>query len=135
MALVLNEEQSMLRDSARGISATGDGGASAAAGAMQRTATGFSRELLEGVRRDGFSGMLVPEDSAASGLVMLEAGVVRGNRRTLMPSPFLPPPLLERASARVTRRPCRAEIEHLPELAEVAAGRARHRRRDKAFAR
>src|SRR6187401_909980 len=82
MALVLTEEQSMLRDSApvahlRGLR---DG----------KDATGFSRDLWKTFAEMGFTGLLVPENIGGSGLGCVEAGVVMEEiGRNLMPSPFL----------------------------------------------
>jgi acyl-CoA dehydrogenase len=90
MALVLNEEQSMLRDSARGL-------ISDKAPVMHlrklrddKDAAGFSRDLWKTFAEMGFAGLLVPEEFGGSGLGAVEAGVVMEEiGRTLMPSPFL----------------------------------------------
>jgi len=90
MALVLNEEQSMLRDSARGL--VSDKAPVAHLRKLRDTkdATGFSRDLWKTFAEMGFAGLLVPEDFGGSGLGAVEAGVVMEEiGRTLMPSPFL----------------------------------------------
>jgi len=90
MALVLSEEQSMLRDSARGL--IGDKAPVSHLRQLRdtRDATGFSRDLWKSFAEMGFSGLLVPEDFGGSGLGCVEAGVVMEEiGRTLMPSPFL----------------------------------------------
>src|ERR1700683_2621108 len=90
MALVLTEEQSMLRDSARGL--IGDKAPVAHLRQLRdaKDATGFSRALGNSVAEMGFCGLLVPEDLGGSGLGCVEAGVVMEEiGRTLMPSPFL----------------------------------------------
>ena len=61
MALVLTEEQSMLRDSARGL--IGDKAPVAHLRKLRddKDATGFSRELWKTFAEMGFAGLLVPE--------------------------------------------------------------------------
>jgi alkylation response protein AidB-like acyl-CoA dehydrogenase len=90
MLLVLTEEQSMLRDSARGL--IGDKAPVAHLRQLRdgKDATGFSRDLWRAFAEMGFSGLLVPEQFGGSGLGCVEAGVVMEEiGRTLMPSPFL----------------------------------------------
>src|SRR5213078_1301438 len=90
MALVLSEEQSMLRDSARGLIS-----AKAPVSHLRQLrdsndATGFSRDLWKTFAEMGFTGLLVPEEFGGSGLGCVEAGIVMEEiGRTLMPSPFL----------------------------------------------
>jgi alkylation response protein AidB-like acyl-CoA dehydrogenase len=90
MALVLNQEQSMLRDSARGL--IGDKAPVSHLRQLRdaKDASGFSRELWKAFAEMGFSGLLVPEEFGGSGLGCVEAGIVMEEiGRTLMPSPFL----------------------------------------------
>ncbi|MGH6779651.1 MAG: acyl-CoA dehydrogenase family protein [Bradyrhizobium sp.] len=90
MALILTEEQSLLRDSARGF--IGDHAPVSHLRQLRDSsdAAGFSRELWKGFADMGFTGLLVPEDFGGSGLGCVEAGVVMEEiGRTLMPSPFL----------------------------------------------
>src|SRR5258707_14470831 len=90
MALVLNEEQSMLRDSARGLIGDRAPGSHLRQLRDANDATGFSRELCKAFAEMGFSGLLVPENFGGSGLGCVEAGVVmEAVERNLMPSPFL----------------------------------------------
>jgi len=90
MALVLTEEQSMLRDSARGLISDKAPVAHLRHLRDSRDATGFSRELWKTFAEMGFAGLLVPEDFGGSGLGCVEAGVVMEELgRTLTPSPFL----------------------------------------------
>ncbi len=90
MALVLNEEQSMLRDSARGLISDKAPVAHLRKLRDDKDATGFSRDLWKTFAEMGFAGLLVPEEFGGSGLGALEAGVVMEEiGRTLMPSPFL----------------------------------------------
>src|ERR1700677_2804505 len=73
MALVLNEEQSMLRDSARGL--IGDKAPVPHLRQLRDTsdATGFSRNLWRAFAEMGFAGLLVPESFGGSGLGCVEA--------------------------------------------------------------
>ena len=90
MALVLTEEQSMLRDSARGLISDKAPVSHLRQLRDSNDATGFSRELWRAFADIGFSGLLVGEDFGGSGLGCVEAGVVMEEiGRTLMPSPFL----------------------------------------------
>jgi alkylation response protein AidB-like acyl-CoA dehydrogenase len=90
MALVLSEEQSMLRDSARGLISDKAPVAHLRGLRDAKDATGFSRELWQTFADIGFTGLLVPEEFGGSGLGCVEAGIVMEEiGRTLMPSPFL----------------------------------------------
>lgn len=90
MALVLNEEQSMLRDSARGLISDKAPVVHLRKLRDTKDADGFSRELWKTFAEMGFAGLLVPEEFGGSGLGAVEAGVVVEEiGRTLMPSPFL----------------------------------------------
>src|ERR1700748_3835198 len=90
MPLVLNEEQSMLRDSARGLISDKAPVSHLRQLRDSKDATGFSRELWRSFAEMGFSGLLAPDEFGGSGLGCVEAGVVMEEiGRTLMPSPFL----------------------------------------------
>jgi alkylation response protein AidB-like acyl-CoA dehydrogenase len=90
MALVLNEEQSMLRDSARGFISDKAPVSHLRQLRDAKDETGFSRELWKGFAEMGFAGLLVPEAFGGSGLGCVEAGIVMEEiGRTLMPSPYL----------------------------------------------
>ena len=78
MALVLTEEQALLRDSARGLI-----GEKAPVAHMRKLrddkdATGFSRDLWRTFAEMGFCGLLIAEDHGGSNLGFVEAGVVKG---------------------------------------------------------
>src|ERR1700752_1941190 len=89
MALVLTEEQSMLRDSARGLISDKAPVSHLRQLRDSKDATGFSRDLWKAFADMGFAGLLVPEEFGGSGLGAVEAGVVMEEiGRTLMPSPF-----------------------------------------------
>ncbi|HWJ41752.1 MAG TPA: acyl-CoA dehydrogenase family protein [Candidatus Limnocylindrales bacterium] len=90
MALVLNDEQMMLRDNARGFLAKNAPIAHLRALRDSRDADGFSRALWKQFVEMGWAGILVPQDYGGLGLGHVEAGVVMEELgRTLTPSPFL----------------------------------------------
>jgi alkylation response protein AidB-like acyl-CoA dehydrogenase len=118
MALVLNEEQSMLRDSARGLISDKAPVSHLRQLRDAKDSTGFSRELWRAFAEMGFSGLLVPEDFGGSGLGCVEAGVVMEEiGRTLMPSPFLSTAVLA-ASALTRGGSIGQKSEYLPKIAQ-----------------
>jgi alkylation response protein AidB-like acyl-CoA dehydrogenase len=118
MALVLTEEQSMLRDSARGVISDKAPVAHLRKLRDSKDATGFSRELWKTFAAMGFSGLLVPENFGGSGLGCVEAGVVMEEiGRTLMPSPFLGTAVL--AASALSRGGSEAQkAAHLPKISD-----------------
>jgi len=118
MALVLSEEQSMLRDSARSL--IGDKAPVSHLRHLRdsKDASGFSRELWKTFAEMGFSGLLVPEEFGGSGLGCVEAGVVMEEiGRNLMPSPFLSTAVL--ACSALSRGGTSAQkSEHLPRISD-----------------
>jgi alkylation response protein AidB-like acyl-CoA dehydrogenase len=118
MALVLNQEQSMLRDSARGL--IGDKAPVSHLRQLRdaKDTTGFSRDLWKTFAEMGFSGLLVPEDFGGSGLGCVEAGIVMEEiGRNLMPSPFLSTAVLA-ASALSRGGSAAQKAQHLPKIAD-----------------
>lgn len=117
MALVLTEEQSMLRDSARGLISDKAPVAHLRSLRDNKDATGFSRELWTTFAEMGFSGLLVPDQFGGSGLGCVEAGIVMEEiGRTLMPSPFLATSVL--AASALSRGGSEAQkAQHLPKIA------------------
>jgi alkylation response protein AidB-like acyl-CoA dehydrogenase len=116
MALVLSEEQSMLRDSARGLISDKAPVSHLRQLRDAKDATGFSRELWKTFAEMGFAGLLVPEEFGGSGLGCVEAGVVMEEiGRTLMPSPFLSTAVLA-ASALSRGGNAAQKAEHLPKI-------------------
>jgi alkylation response protein AidB-like acyl-CoA dehydrogenase len=118
MALVLSEEQSMLRDSARGLISDKAPVSHLRQLRDAKDATGFSRELWKTFAEMGFSGLLVPEEFGGSGLGCVEAGIVLEEiGRTLMPSPFLATAVL--AASVLSRGGSAAQkTEHLPKIVD-----------------
>jgi hypothetical protein len=118
MALVLTEEQSMLRDSARGLISDKAPVSHLRGLRDSKDATGFSRELWKTFAEMGFSGLLVPEQFGGSGLGCVEAGVVMEEiGRSLMPSPFLATSVL--AASALSRGGSEAQkAQHLPKISD-----------------
>ena len=118
MALVLTEEQSMLRDSARGLISDKAPVAHLRGLRDVKDADGFSRELWKTFAEMGFSGLLVPEQFGGSGLGCVEAGIVMEEiGRTLMPSPFLATSVL--AASALSRGGSEAQkAQHLPKISD-----------------
>ncbi|WP_342725936.1 acyl-CoA dehydrogenase [Bradyrhizobium sp. B097] len=118
MALVLTEEQSMLRDSARGLISDKAPVAHLRSLRDSKDSTGFSRELWKTFAEMGFSGLLVPDQFGGSGLGCVEAGIVMEEiGRTLMPSPFLATSVL--AASALSRGGSEAQkAQHLPGIAD-----------------
>src|SRR5947209_19487744 len=116
MALVLSEEQSMLRDSARGLISDKAPVSHLRQLRDSNDPLGFSRDLWKTFAEMGFSGLLVPEQFGGSGLGCVEAGVVMEEiGRTLMPSPFLSTAVL--AASALSRGGSEAQkSEHLPKI-------------------
>jgi alkylation response protein AidB-like acyl-CoA dehydrogenase len=90
MPLYLNDEQSMLRDTAREFIAEHAPVAHLRKLRDANDTTGFSRDLWKQFAEMGLNGVLIPEDLGGLGLGHVEAGVVLEEiGRNLSPSPFL----------------------------------------------
>jgi alkylation response protein AidB-like acyl-CoA dehydrogenase len=118
MALVLTEEQSMLRDSARGLISDKAPVSHLRQLRDSKDTTGFSRDVWRAFVEMGFSGLLVPEQFGGSGLGCVEAGVVMEEiGRTLMPSPFLSTAVL--AASALSRGGSDAQkSQYLPKISD-----------------
>ncbi|MGY8525366.1 acyl-CoA dehydrogenase family protein [Paracidovorax citrulli] len=120
MAIVMNDTQQMLRDSA--LAYLRENATIRALRAMRDAGdqTGFSRELWQGFADLGLAGVLVPERWGGSGLGVVEAGVVmEAIGRTLAPSPFLSTAVL--GASLLTLHGTDAQRDAL--LPDIAAGR------------
>jgi alkylation response protein AidB-like acyl-CoA dehydrogenase len=90
MALVLNEEQRMLRDSARGFLAENAPVSHLRALRDAADPVGFSRDLWRRCTDMGFAGVLIAEAHGGLGLGLTEASVIAEEiGRTLTPCPYL----------------------------------------------
>jgi alkylation response protein AidB-like acyl-CoA dehydrogenase len=115
MALVLTEEQSMLRDSARGLISDKAPVSHLRSLRDSKDPTGFSKELWQSFAEMGFAGLLVPEEFGGSGLGCVEAGVVMEEiGRTLMPSPFLATSVV--GASALARGNAAQKAEYLPKI-------------------
>ena len=118
MPLVLTEEQSMLRDSARGLMSDKAPVAHLRQLRDSKDADGFSRALWKTFAEMGFAGLLVPEQFGGSGLGNVEAGVLMEEiGRTLMPSPFFATAVLG-ASALSRGGNAAQQSTYLPKIAD-----------------
>jgi alkylation response protein AidB-like acyl-CoA dehydrogenase len=90
MPLYLNDEQAMLRDTAKDFVAEHAPVKHMRALRDANDQTGFSRDLWKSFAEMGFTGILIGEDQGGLGLGHVEAGVVLEEiGRNLSPSPFL----------------------------------------------
>jgi alkylation response protein AidB-like acyl-CoA dehydrogenase len=90
MALILTEEQNLVRDTARAFLADKAPVAHLRRLRDSRDRDGFSRDLWKAFAELGFCGILIPEALGGSGLGHVEAGIVMEEiGRNLTPSPFL----------------------------------------------
>ena len=90
MPLYLNDEQTMLRDTAKDFVAEHAPVSHLRSLRDAKDATGFSRDLWKQFAEMGFTGILIGEDQGGLGLGHVEAGVVLEEiGRHLSPSPFL----------------------------------------------
>jgi len=90
MALVLTDEQTMLRDNARGFLSKNAPIAHLRQLRDSRAATGFSPTLWQEFVAMGWAGILIPQEYDGLGVGDVESGVVMEELgRTLTPSPFL----------------------------------------------
>lgn len=118
MALVLNEEQNLLRDSARSLISDKAPVSHLRALRDGEDKDGFSRDLWKTFAEMGFTGLLVPEDFGGSGLGCVEAGIIAEEiGHTLLPSPFLASSVL--AASVLSRAGSKAQKgEYLPKIAD-----------------
>jgi alkylation response protein AidB-like acyl-CoA dehydrogenase len=90
MPLYLNDEQTMLRDTAKDFVAENAPVSHMRGLRDANDATGFSRDLWKQFAEMGFNGILIGEDDGGLGLGHVEAGIVLEEiGRNLSPSPFL----------------------------------------------
>ena len=117
MALVLNEEQAMLRDSVKAFLSERAPIAHLRKLRDSRDALGFDRQLWRQFAEQGYSAILVPEASGGLGLGAVEAGIIgEALGRTLTPTPFLSTAVLAaRTLARAGSKAQQAEL--LPAIA------------------
>ena len=117
MALVLNEEQGMLRDSVKAFLSERAPVAHLRKLRDSRDAVGFDRALWKQFAEQGYSAILVPEAHGGLGLGAVEAGIIaEALGRTLTPTPFLSTAVLAaRTLARAGSKAQQSEL--LPAIA------------------
>ena len=90
MAMIYNEDQSMLRDSARDFMKSEAPVAHLRKYRDMDCKDGFAHDLWKQFAEMGFTGILIPEDDGGLGMGHVEAGIVLEEiGRNLTPSPFL----------------------------------------------
>lgn len=120
MALVLTEEQNLLRDSARGFIADKAPVAHLRKLRDERDALGWSRALWRDFADMGFAGILIDEAQGGSALGPVEAGVVMEEiGANLTPSPFFATSLVGATALKAAGGAPAQEL-----LRKVAAGEA-----------
>jgi alkylation response protein AidB-like acyl-CoA dehydrogenase len=121
MAMVLSEEEGMLKDAAKGFLAS-----SAAIGQLRRLrdsedADGFDRSTWAAMAEMGWAGVLVPEEHGGVGMGHVAAGVIAEEMgRTLTASPFLSTAIMG-ATALSRFGSAAQQGEWLPRIAEGQA--------------
>ena len=119
MALYLNDDQAMLRDTAKPFLADAAPVKHLRALRDADDATGFSRDLWKQFAEMGFTGIMVPEANGGLGLGHVEAGIVLEEiGRNLTPSPFLTTAV---AAVEALKASGRLSEEWLPKIASGAA--------------
>jgi acyl-CoA dehydrogenase len=117
MPLLLNDEQTMMRESVRGFVAEHAPVSHLRKLRDSRDETGFSRDLWARFAEMGLCGILVPDGFGGQGLGHVEAGIVMEEiGRNLTPSPFLSTALLA-ASALARSGSSAQKSEYLPKIA------------------
>jgi alkylation response protein AidB-like acyl-CoA dehydrogenase len=117
MPLLLNDEQTMMRDTIRDF--IGDKAPVSHLRKLRdsKDGTGFSRDLWSAFAEMGLCGLIVPEAHGGQGLGHVEAGIVMEEiGRNLTPSPFLATALLA-ASALAKAGSSAHREEYLPKIA------------------
>ncbi len=121
MPLILSDEQTMLRDSARSFLMDQSPVSALRQLRDSADATGFSRSLWQKFAEMGFTGMLVPEPLGGLGLGHVEAGVVMAQiGHQLCASPLLASSLVAVTALRQAGTPAQQQ-QWLPRLASGQA--------------
>ena len=115
MPLYLNDDQSMLRDTAKPFIADAAPVKHLRTLRDSKDETGFSRDLWKQFAEMGFTGILVPEAQGGMGMGHVEAGIVLEEiGRNLTPSPFLTTAV---AAVEALKASGRLSEEWLPKIA------------------
>ena len=121
MALVLNEDQNLLVESARGFLAENAPVSAFRKLRNERSEDGFSRALWGELAQMGWAGVLIDEDKGGAGFGFVGAGLIAEEMgRTLAATPFLSTSVLA-ATAFSKFAGSAMQEEHLPKIASGAA--------------
>jgi alkylation response protein AidB-like acyl-CoA dehydrogenase len=124
MPLVLNDEQNMLRDHARGFLSKNAPIAHLRQLRDSKDSTGFSRPLWKEFVDLGWAGILIPQEHGGLGLGHVEVGVVMEELgHTLTPSPFLSTAVI--AASAIAHAGNEKQKNAWPRLARAMASRSR----------
>ncbi len=117
MALLLNDEQEMLKEAAKGFLATKSPVSELRRLRDSKDATGYSAELWQDCAAQGFAGVLVPENHGGVGFGFVGAGIIAEQMgRTLTCSPMLSTAILG-ATAIAHGATLELQSELLPKIA------------------
>ncbi len=117
MALVLTDDQTMIRESAEGFFRDAAPPAQLRKLRDAKDATGFDRGLWKQMAEMGFAGVLVPEAHGGAGLGYVAAGLIQeAAGRNLSLSPLLSTAILA-ASALVAAGSAEQQAKYLPQIA------------------
>jgi acyl-CoA dehydrogenase len=117
MGLLLNEDETMLRESAEGFFADKAPVTALRKLRDDRDETGFSRELWKEMADMGFAGVLVPEEHGGVDMGYMAAGLVAEQMgRNLTASPFFSTAVLAATALRNSGTP-EQQAEWLPKIA------------------
>jgi len=117
MGLLLNEDETMLRESAEGFFADKAPVTELRKLRDDRDETGFSKELWKEMADMGFAGVLIPEEHGGVDMGYMAAGLVAEQMgRNLTASPFLSTAILAATALRKSGSP-EQQAEWLPKIA------------------
>src|SRR5690606_11655639 len=121
MALILNEQQTMLRDSAHAFIAENAPVAHLRQLRDSRDETGYSKAFWKRCADMGFCGVMVPEEHGGMELGKVEAGIImEAIGHTLAPTPMLSSAVL----ATIALREAGTEAQQAQWLPRIASGEA-----------
>ncbi len=116
MALILNEDQEMLRGAARGFLNRRSPVSELRHVRDEAVAGGFSKDIWREMAEQGFAGVLIGEEHGGSAFGHVGAGVIAAEMgRTLAPSPFLSTAVL--GASALAQGSAAQQQEYLPGIA------------------
>lgn len=119
MPLILNEDQEMLRDAARGFLNRRSPVSELRRVRNEAIAGGFSKDIWREMAGQGFAGVLIGEEHGGSAFGHVGAGVIAAEMgRTLAPSPYLSTAVL--GASALAHGSAAQQDEYLPKIASGA---------------